>query len=90
MKTFLRFLTLSAAVGTLLAPAGGARAQLLITSNDEKVSFDETGKTVTHPRERTRLLARRRCGEMSNAAPLLTKAHAGQIESGRRFILQYL
>jgi DNA-binding beta-propeller fold protein YncE len=49
MKAFLRFLTLSAAVGTLLEPAGGARAQLLITGNDEKVSFDETGKTVTHP-----------------------------------------
>src|SRR6478672_12365794 len=49
MKALLRFLTLSAAVGTLLAPAGGARAQLLITGNDEKVSFDETGKTVTHP-----------------------------------------
>jgi DNA-binding beta-propeller fold protein YncE len=49
MKAFLRFLTLSAAVGTLLAPAGGTRAQLLITGNDEKVSFDETGKTVTHP-----------------------------------------
>jgi DNA-binding beta-propeller fold protein YncE len=49
MKAFLRFLTLSAAIGTLLAPAGGARAQLLITGNDEKVSFDEAGKTVTHP-----------------------------------------
>jgi DNA-binding beta-propeller fold protein YncE len=49
MKAFLRFLTLSAAVGTLLALAGGARGQLLITGNDEKVSFDETGKTVTHP-----------------------------------------
>src|ERR1700720_2708194 len=49
MKAFFRFLTLSATVGTLLAPAGGSRAQLLITGNDEKVSFDETGKTVTHP-----------------------------------------
>jgi hypothetical protein len=49
MKAFLRFLTLSAAVGALLATAGGARGQLLITGNDEKVSFDETGKTVTHP-----------------------------------------
>jgi DNA-binding beta-propeller fold protein YncE len=36
-------------VGTLLL-AGGVRAQLLITGNDEKVSFDEnTGKTITHP-----------------------------------------
>jgi hypothetical protein len=49
MKAFLRFLTVSAAVGTLLAPAGGARGQLLITGNDEKVSFDETGKTLSHP-----------------------------------------
>src|SRR3984893_3245710 len=49
MKVLLRFLTLSAAIGALLAPAGGARAQLLITGNDEKVSFDEAGKTVTHP-----------------------------------------
>jgi DNA-binding beta-propeller fold protein YncE len=49
MKPFLRLLALSVATGTLLAPAGNARAQLLITGNDEKVSFDETGKTVTHP-----------------------------------------
>jgi DNA-binding beta-propeller fold protein YncE len=48
MKAFLRLLALSAAAGTLLAPAGGTRAQLLITGNDEKVSFDETGKTVRH------------------------------------------
>ena len=32
----------------LLVPAGPTRAQLLITGNDEKVSFDETGKTVRH------------------------------------------
>ena len=49
MKPFLRLLAFSVATGTLLAPAGNARAQLLITGNDEKVSFDETGKTVTHP-----------------------------------------
>ena len=49
MKPFLRLLALSVATGTLLAPAGNARAQLRITGNDEKVSFDETGKTVTHP-----------------------------------------
>jgi hypothetical protein len=29
--------------------ADATRSQLLITGNDEKVSFDETGKTVTHP-----------------------------------------
>jgi DNA-binding beta-propeller fold protein YncE len=49
MKAFLRLLALSAAAGTLLAPAGGARAQLLITGNDEKISFDETGKTINQP-----------------------------------------
>ena len=49
MKSFWRLLVLSAVTGTLLAPAGNARAQLLITGNDEKVSFDEAGKTVTHP-----------------------------------------
>jgi hypothetical protein len=45
----LRLLALSAAVGRLLAPANGARAQLLITGNDERVSFDEIGKTATRP-----------------------------------------
>jgi hypothetical protein len=49
MKAFLRLLTLSAAAITLLAPDSGTRAQFLITGNDEKVSFDETGKTVRHP-----------------------------------------
>jgi DNA-binding beta-propeller fold protein YncE len=48
MKAFLRLLVLSAAASTLLAPASGTQAQLLITGNDEKVSFDETGKTVRH------------------------------------------
>ena len=49
MKPFWRLLVLSAVTGTLLAPAGNARAQLLITGNDGKVTFDATGKTVTHP-----------------------------------------
>jgi len=49
MKAFLRLLALSAAASALLTPADAARAQLLITGNDEKVSFDETGKTVTRP-----------------------------------------
>ena len=49
MKAFLRLLALGAAVSTLLAPVGGTRAQFLITGNDEKVSFDQTGKTVRHP-----------------------------------------
>jgi hypothetical protein len=30
-------------------PGGLVRAQLPITGNDEKVSFDETGKAITHP-----------------------------------------
>jgi DNA-binding beta-propeller fold protein YncE len=47
MKAVLWLLAVSTAA--LLAPAAGARAQLLITGNDEKVSFDESGKTVTHP-----------------------------------------
>jgi hypothetical protein len=46
MKAFLRLLALSAATSALLAPVGPTLAQLLITGNDEKVSFDEnTGKT---------------------------------------------
>ena len=49
MKSLLRLPALSAAAGILLA-SSGAGAQLLITGNDEKVSFDEnTGKTITHP-----------------------------------------
>jgi hypothetical protein len=49
VKTLVKFLALGAAAGALLAPAGAARAQLLITGNDEKVWFDETGKTVNQP-----------------------------------------
>jgi hypothetical protein len=48
MRTLLRLLALSAVAGTLLATGGDTRAQLLITGNDEKVSFDKTGKTVRH------------------------------------------
>ena len=45
-----RLLALSAAAGALLVPSDATRAQLLITGNDEKVSFDEnTGKTITPP-----------------------------------------
>lgn len=47
LKAFLTLLGLFTAAGTLLASA--PQAQLLITGNDEKVSFDETGKTVNHP-----------------------------------------
>ena len=50
MRATMRLLALGAGAGALLLPAGGARAQPLITGNDEKVSFDETaGKTITHP-----------------------------------------
>src|SRR5690348_8852553 len=49
MRAFLPLLALGAAAGVLLVPDGG-RAQMLITGNDEKVTFDEnTGKTITHP-----------------------------------------
>jgi DNA-binding beta-propeller fold protein YncE len=49
MKALSRSLPLCAAAGGLLLAAGVARAQLLITGNDEKVWFDETGKTVNQP-----------------------------------------
>src|SRR5271154_1585475 len=50
MKAFLQLLALGAAASGLLMPADATRAQLLITGNDEKVSFDgNTGKTITHP-----------------------------------------
>src|SRR5215471_5859651 len=49
MKTWSRLLPLCALAGGLLLVAGVARAQLLITGNDEKVWFDETGKTVNRP-----------------------------------------
>jgi len=49
MKTSSRLLPLCAFAGGLLLMAGAARAQLLITGNDEKVWFDETGKTVNQP-----------------------------------------
>ena len=50
MSTYSRLLALVAAAGALLVTGYATRAQLLITGNDEKVTFDEnTGKTVTHP-----------------------------------------
>lgn len=49
MKALSRGLVLGAAAGGLLLMAGVARAQLLITGNDEKVRFDEAGKTVNQP-----------------------------------------
>jgi hypothetical protein len=49
MKAPLRLLAVTAAVSALLSFFGAARGQLLITGNDEKISFDETGKTVNRP-----------------------------------------
>jgi DNA-binding beta-propeller fold protein YncE len=50
MRATVPLLALTVGMGALLLPACEAGAQLLITGNDEKVSFDEnTGKTVTHP-----------------------------------------
>jgi DNA-binding beta-propeller fold protein YncE len=47
VKALVKLLALGAAAGALLAPASIARAQLLITGNDEKVRFEPaTGKTV--------------------------------------------
>jgi hypothetical protein len=48
MKALVLFLVLAVA-GALVLPAGGVRAQLLITGNDEKVSFDPAGKVVNQP-----------------------------------------
>jgi hypothetical protein len=49
MKTILRVLALSAVAASLLTPTSASQAQFLITGNDEKVSFDETGKRIVHP-----------------------------------------
>jgi DNA-binding beta-propeller fold protein YncE len=49
MKAALRSLAIVCA-GLVLLPTGSVRGQLLITGNDEKVSFDaSSGKTVSHP-----------------------------------------
>jgi hypothetical protein len=50
MKALLGLLAVTAAVTALLSFSGAARAQLLISGNDEKVSFDEnTGRTINRP-----------------------------------------
>jgi hypothetical protein len=50
MRATLRLPALAVGVVAMLLSADGLRAQLLITGNDEKVSFDEnSGKTITHP-----------------------------------------
>ena len=50
MKSLFQLLTLSVVGCAAFALPSESRAQLLITGNDEKVSFDEnTGKTITHP-----------------------------------------
>ena len=49
VKALSGSLALGAAVGALLASANIAQAQLLISGNDEKVWFDDTGKIVNQP-----------------------------------------
>ena len=50
MRTTLWLAALAAVASAMLLAGGGARAQMLITGNDEKVSFDaNTGKTIMHP-----------------------------------------
>src|SRR5438270_4409049 len=50
MNAYSRLLALTAAAGAVLMPSDATRAQLLITGNDEKVTFDEnTGMGITHP-----------------------------------------
>ena len=50
MRTTLWLATLAAVASAMLLAGGGAGAQMLITGNDEKVSFDaNTGKTIMHP-----------------------------------------
>ena len=50
MRTTLWLVTLAAGASAMLLAGGGAGAQMLITGNDEKVSFDaNTGKTIMHP-----------------------------------------
>ena len=50
MRTTLWLATLAAGASAMLLAGGGAGAQMLITGNDEKVSFDaNTGKTIMHP-----------------------------------------
>jgi DNA-binding beta-propeller fold protein YncE len=49
MRTVFQLLAVVATAAVSLMSADGLRAQLLITGNDEKVSFDENGKRVVHP-----------------------------------------
>jgi hypothetical protein len=50
MRATLRLAALVAGVGGALLPSSAVRAQLLITGNDEKVSFDaNTGKDRHSP-----------------------------------------
>src|SRR6202040_2617533 len=50
MKSLFQLLALSLVGCAAFALPSESRAQLLITGNDEKVSFNEnTGKTITHP-----------------------------------------
>lgn len=44
-----RLAALAAVAGTLFGLAGAAHADLLITGNDEKLTWDDAGKGVNHP-----------------------------------------
>ena len=49
MKIFSRLGLLAVAIAPLLALAGGAEAQLIISGNDEKQSWDADGKQINNP-----------------------------------------
>jgi DNA-binding beta-propeller fold protein YncE len=49
MTAFLRAAALSTVTAALLAAVPVAKAQLLISGNDEKVTWDDQGKVVNHP-----------------------------------------
>ena len=49
MKAFSRLALLAAAVAPLIVLAGGARAQLILSGNDEKQNWDASGKQVNSP-----------------------------------------
>ena len=77
MSTYSRLLALVAASGALLMPGEAIRAQLLITGNDEKVSFDEkTWSTRAFPK-----FSRMVCSGLLNtcAIPLKSGAFAGGV-----------
>ena len=61
MSTYSRLLALVAATGALLMPSYATRAQLLITGNDEKVTFARTRARLSPTRR-----ARTRCRSLTS------------------------